>query len=243
MRKYSDLRRGGVVACGVLLCLTTLLIAPGCKKNQSTADDPIATYRERMLVEHQRELEALREDGSGPGSPPSEPRIQLSGSQAPETERAALMTSPDVAAPPSPETVLAEIPDLAQAEHILQGRLERVKSLARGPIDGGRPPREVAQYERTIQRALEYYDEFRRPQQVELNLAECVHRALENNYTIRAESYTPAISRARLVEAEAAFDAVFYLDYLWRQHGSGCELAAFRAARAMSASMRAGFGN
>ena len=214
MRESSDLRRGGVVACAVIIGLTTLLLLAGCKKDQSTADDSIATYRERMLVEQQRESEELREaDTTQPTT--EEPRIQLAGSESQETERAALMTGPDVAEPPTPETVLAEIPDLSEAERVLQARLDRVKSLARGPVQGGRPPREVSQYERTVARAMEYYNEFRRPQQVELTLAECIHRALANNYSIRAESYTPAISQARLVEAEAAFDAAFYLDYAW----------------------------
>lgn len=49
-----------------------------------------------------------------------------------------------------------------------------------------------------------------RENRVELSFADVVRRALENNYAIRVRSYDPAIETARIVEAEAQFDAVFF---------------------------------
>lgn len=57
---------------------------------------------------------------------------------------------------------------------------------------------------------LENLDSIDRPRKIELTLSEVVRRALENSYTIRVESYNPAINATAIVEAEAVFDAVFF---------------------------------
>jgi hypothetical protein len=51
-----------------------------------------------------------------------------------------------------------------------------------------------------------------RPAQLRLTLSDVLHRALANNFAIRVESYNPAIETTRVVEAEAAFDALFFLN-------------------------------
>ncbi len=79
----------------------------------------------------------------------------------------------------------------------------------------------VRNFDRVAQRANEYLKmvSYRvaggtRPQ-VRLSLAECVQRAIENNYTIRIEAHNPAISATQIVQAEAAFDVEFFLDTTW----------------------------
>ena len=60
-------------------------------------------------------------------------------------------------------------------------------------------------------RVLERMDTIRRPdQQLHLTLQETLRRALETNYAIQIVRYNPAIETTRIVEAEAAFDALFY---------------------------------
>jgi len=60
-------------------------------------------------------------------------------------------------------------------------------------------------------RVLERMDTIRRPdQQIHLTLQDALRRALETNYAIRIVRYNPAIETTRVVEAEAAFDALFF---------------------------------
>jgi len=54
-------------------------------------------------------------------------------------------------------------------------------------------------------------DTIRRPdQQLHLTLQDSLRRALETNYAIQIVRYNPAIETTRIVEAEAAFDALFF---------------------------------
>jgi len=119
-----------------------------------------------------------------------------------------LVTEPEVGEAPSPADVLAQIPDPRDAEQVFAERLKRIEETAR-------EERVINQYKSVVEKAHEYLGQLGRPRQVELTLAECIHRALANSYVIRREAYTPAISRTRLVEAEAAFDAAFFLDFTY----------------------------
>ncbi|NOT00730.1 MAG: TolC family protein [Phycisphaerales bacterium] len=49
-------------------------------------------------------------------------------------------------------------------------------------------------------------------EQVNLSLQDALHRALLNNHAVRIQSYAPAIGIAGIVEAEAVFDAVFFMN-------------------------------
>lgn len=53
-------------------------------------------------------------------------------------------------------------------------------------------------------------DTIRREKQLPLTLEQVLARTLANNYTIQTVSYNPAVETTRVVEAEAAFDAVFF---------------------------------
>jgi len=59
-------------------------------------------------------------------------------------------------------------------------------------------------------RVLERIDQVRRPKQLHMSLEEVIRRTLANNYSIQTVSYNPAIETTRVVEAEAAFDGIFY---------------------------------
>ena len=110
---------------------------------------------------------------------------------------------------PPPAEILAQIPDPSEAPGIFAQRLRELQSAAQPDT------RVIRNYEKVIARTREYLQMIDRPHQVRLGLAECIQRALEHNYSIRVESYNPAISQTQLVEAEAAFDAEFFLDTSW----------------------------
>ncbi len=59
---------------------------------------------------------------------------------------------------------------------------------------------------------LKRLDRIVRPRQVHLSLQEAIHRAMANSYAVRIQSYEPAVSTAAVVEAEAVFDAVYFMD-------------------------------
>jgi len=59
-------------------------------------------------------------------------------------------------------------------------------------------------------RMLERMNSLLRQSRVSLSLEEAVRRTLANSYSIQTVSYNPAIETTRIVEAEAAFDAVFF---------------------------------
>jgi len=48
---------------------------------------------------------------------------------------------------------------------------------------------------------------------VRLSLGDVVRRMLENNFTIRIAAYQPAIDTARVVEAEATFDSIYFFNF------------------------------
>jgi len=166
--------------------------------------EEMARYRQRMIDEHEQETQPAA--GNLARSDQDEKLIQLAGSQAEETRRAALLVQTDAEQQPTPSAVFAQVPDPKDARQVLAERLRKIEQTAF-------EPRVVNQYRRVVEKAQEYIDEFDRPNEVELSLAECIRRALEHNYSIRIESFTPAISQTGLVEAEAAFDAVFFLDW------------------------------
>ncbi len=63
-----------------------------------------------------------------------------------------------------------------------------------------------------ISRVLERVEEIHRPTQMRLTLDEAIRTALEHNYDIEVAAFDPAIQTTRVVEAQSAFDAVFFSD-------------------------------
>ncbi len=186
--------------------LTALLL--GCQNESTSVDGPISAYRDRMLVQHQEQAPPAQPQPSGVPRPPVARPVPA---QADLPARAALMTQPATTSQPAPEDVLAQVPDPAEAAAAFARRLEKLRREHANRQD----QHVVRNYERVVEQAKQYLEMVGRPQQVRLSLAECVQRGLENNYTIRIEAHNPAISQTQIVEAEAAFDAVFFLDTSW----------------------------
>ena len=79
-----------------------------------------------------------------------------------------------------------------------------------------------------VARVLERVNEIQRPTQSRLTLDDAVRIALESNYDIQVASYNPAVDITRIVEAQAAFDAVFFTNIV-KNHvdrPSGSQLTA-----------------
>ncbi len=179
-----------------------LLVSFSSAGDAPSLEDSMSAYRDRMLVQYQEESEARQQTRSARPVP----------WQADMPQKDAVVVQPDVAAPPPPEAILAEIPDPEDAPAVFAARLQRLRSPTRQTQGDERV---INNYEKVSRRAVDNLAALRRPVQVRLGLAECVQRCLEHNYRIRYESYNPAISQTYLIEAEAAFDAEFFLDSAW----------------------------
>lgn len=128
---------------------------------------------------------------------------------APGMARTSLMTPEQPTSQPAPAELLSELPDPFDAPARFAERLAYLQSFPRDQ-------RSVTVYRNVTSKALESLQYVHLPQQVRMSLAEAVRRAAEHNYTIRSTAYQPAIAQAQLVQAEAVFDAVFFLDSSWQ---------------------------
>ena len=191
--------------------LLASLVLLGCQSETPLVDGPISAYRDRMLVQHDNEsrLPPTPRPLRVQRDPVAEP------AQAGQPARASLMASPSTATQPAPTEVLTQIPDPTESAQSLDARLtslreefERARVEGRQPID----PRLLNTYERVVSAAKEYLSMIALPTKVPLSLSECIQRTIEHNYNIRIEAHNPAISQAQIVEAEAAFDAQFFLN-------------------------------
>ncbi|MFQ5590244.1 MAG: TolC family protein [Phycisphaerae bacterium] len=66
----------------------------------------------------------------------------------------------------------------------------------------------------SITRVLKRVGAIHRPRQMSLSLQDALHRALKNSFAIAVASYNPAVETTRVVEAEAAFDALFFANVI-----------------------------
>ena len=65
-----------------------------------------------------------------------------------------------------------------------------------------------------IDRLVGHLGTYDRPEKMRLTLEEVVQRTLANSYMIETVRYNPAVDATRVVEAEAAFDAVWFADVM-----------------------------
>lgn len=191
--------------------ITVLLLAlcGGCEANKpAKPEGKLTTYRARMIAPERQDYDA----SSGRTRPEPTRLVAQDAQEIPEPQPVeptrVLLTDPLSMPAADPAEILSQIPDPVEAETVLNARLERIRATAR-------EDRVVTQYATVVEKALEYLRETRRDRRIELSLHDCIRMALEHNYSIRIDSYTPAIGRAELVEAEAAFDSVFFLDYTY----------------------------
>jgi outer membrane protein len=79
-----------------------------------------------------------------------------------------------------------------------------------------------------INRVAQRVNEIRRPKQISLSLDEAIRTSLEHNYDIEVAAFEPAIQTSRVVEAQAAFDAVFFTNLIKNNidRPSGSQLTA-----------------
>lgn len=183
------------------------VLSPGCQEQPIELALPLAAYRDRMLLEHAEQADvrlAARTAAPRRRAPTIRPAAAQTA-PATQPERRSLLTQPAITTQPSPDDLFAEIPDPSEADEIFERRLKALQADAT-------EPRVIDSYRRVVEKAREYLQRLRTPTQVRLTLAECIQRALDNSYAIRVESFNPAISQTQLVEAEAAFDAAFFLD-------------------------------
>ena len=100
--------------------------------------------------------------------------------------------------PLEPERLLWHLPDPDQALE-LHTRLEGDETARRSDIA----------FHKHVVRLVQ---PVRREERVRLTLSDVLHRTLAHSFGIRVQSYNPAVETTRLVEAEAAFDATFFLN-------------------------------
>lgn len=203
--------------------LVLMLVLAACRADDDGSpalDRAIENYRERMQAydAYARPGESgirTAETGSGTSG-----GYRLARASGPLGLKESLLAQPSTApgSQPAPNEILDEIPDPSLAEAVFAERLRRLEGTAT-------EPRVITSYRNVIDAARNYLQLLYRPKQVRLSLAECVERALQSSYAIRVESFNPAISQTFLVEAEAAFDAVFFLDapFSWRDLPTGIE--------------------
>ena len=187
-----------------------LWIVLGCHADQPAPRDSVAAYQERMLADYQAEqaaapaatpAEVERHAPARPAPPLAQPADESTG---PAREALLAQPIPD-SRQPGPDQLLREFPDPIDAPAVYRARADEL--AAQSP-----EPRIARRYRTTVDTAIRYLEDLARPQRVELSLPDAIRRALAHNYSIRVQSYNPAIEAARLVEAEAAFDAEFFLD-------------------------------
>lgn len=79
-----------------------------------------------------------------------------------------------------------------------------------------------------ITRVVQRVEEIRRPERIPLKLDDAIRLSLEHNYDIEVASFEPAIQTTRVVEAQSAFDAVFFTELVKNNvdRPSGSQLTA-----------------
>lgn len=93
------------------------------------------------------------------------------------------------------DEVLLYLPDPADRAHLRNEMLEEGRTSVE---------------DRFLERLTERVAVVDRPEDLRLALDDVLQRAMRYNYNVRVSSYNPAIDTARIVEAEAAFDASFF---------------------------------
>jgi outer membrane protein TolC len=166
---------------GLLLGSAVLGIAIGCESKTSVDEIQVAHYEQRMIEEK-----------------PFEPVPELVRMDSPAP---AELSGKVAATQPALDAVLwLHLPDPSMAEEVLRKRLDVTRFS----------PAIKREYEKVYAMTIASVQQIKRSKQLKITLAECLKRALANNYQIRVDGYAPAISTAQVVQAEAAFDTAFF---------------------------------
>lgn len=138
----------------------------------------------------------------------------------------AIEPSPPVDSPaPESATEPLKIPLERLSWHVPDAELDRARALEALEQARRNNDKTTIAY---LTRLLERTETIRRPKQMALTLEEALHLALANNYAIQVRSYDPAIETTKVVEAEAAFDAVLFTNITKNKQDrpTGSQLAA-----------------
>lgn len=161
----------------------SLLLAAGCQtKSASIEEAQVERYEQRMEAEE-----------------PFEPMPELT--QLDVHPPVDLVGKIQPAGIDLDTTIWLHLPDPSVAPEVLAKRLD----ITRYGEDAIR-----REYEWIYNETKNYIKEIEREKQFRLTLADALGRALAHNYQIRVDGYTPAISTAQVVQAEAAFDTAFF---------------------------------
>ena len=129
------------------------------------------------------------------------PAALLAASDDPETGEVTAAIEPQLAdLNISPDQLKGHIPDPYHERRLGQEALDRA-----------RQENDIATVT-FLNRVAERVDSIHRPEQVHLTLEDVLLRTLGDSFVIEVQRYDPAIETTRVVEAEAAFDAVFFSD-------------------------------
>ena len=96
-----------------------------------------------------------------------------------------------------------QVADPLEARQFVLDKLTELEGTADKKLDAEK---------KYYQDGLFYLNKIDRATKVELTLPDAIRRALESSYNIRVQSYNPAIGATNVVEAEAAFDMIFFSD-------------------------------
>jgi len=178
------MRRYHVSLAGKCTSLTIcLLVAAGCQAPARQASDSAVGPSQAPRVYGPRLIQ----------DPQDIPKID--GPEPAEPVGPALAASAGLKA--DRQAIAHQIPDPEQELEQLPGRIAATQPALKGLFE----------------------DQMRRIQsnrlrrQVRLSLKDCIHATLRNSYAVRASGYGPAIETTRVVEAEAQFDAVYFLNW------------------------------
>lgn len=120
---------------------------------------------------------------------------------------------------PTLDEIYRHLPDPSELPQSL------ARDLARRLADIDRNPRltpkqkqeqraeKQREYDNRLPHILNRLKVIERPREVRLTFGDVLRRTLANNFAIAAQSYNPAIESARLVEAEAVFDEVYFINF------------------------------
>lgn len=204
--KLHGTQRSTVSLFAILFSTAAVVSIGACVAHPSGAGADHPDYAQRIVARYEQTDEqampAKNENTRSAGGPVALPVAD----QAALPRREALLTQTTMPSSVVPQDLLDEIPDPSEAERVFAKRLAEVERTSP-------EPRVLNSYRRMVEKSREYLGELAHQERVELGLAECIQRTLAGSYAIRADAYGPAISQTQLVEAEAAFDAVFFLNY------------------------------
>lgn len=168
--------------CSVAGLLALALLSVGCQSSQTSIDEvKVARYEQRMVEDR-----------------PFEPVADLVSINA--VTPADLVGQVAATEIPLDSVLWLHLPDPAVLQDVLAKRLEVTRFSANIKRE----------YEKVYEDTERLVSQIERPKKVRLSLDDALRRALANNYQIQIDGYAPAISTAQIVQAEAAFDAVFF---------------------------------